>query len=55
MIKNLSFYLLLISNFMANLGDSLYIISAVTLVYQITDSATLAAMIPILRVTAPSI
>lgn len=52
MIKNLSFYLLLISNFMANLGDSLYIISAVTLVYQITDSATLAAMIPILRVTA---
>ncbi|MED0735990.1 hypothetical protein [Aneurinibacillus thermoaerophilus] len=52
MIKNFSFYLLLIGQFMANLGDALYTITVVTLIYKLTGSATLATMIPIFRVIA---
>ncbi len=49
MIKNFSFYLLLIGQFMANLGDALYTITVVTLIYKLTGSATLATMIPIIQ------
>jgi len=53
--KNKSFQLLWISQSIANLGDSLYILAIVTLIYNITGSAAFAGLFPILRVCAQAI
>lgn len=46
----LSFRLLWISQSIANLGDSLYILAIVTIIYNSTGSAVFAGLFPILRV-----
>ncbi|MFX3625479.1 MAG: MFS transporter [Ectobacillus sp.] len=55
MRNNKSFQLLWISQSIANLGDSLYILAIVTLIYDITGSAAFAGLFPILRVCAQAI
>ncbi|SEN03213.1 MFS transporter [Lihuaxuella thermophila] len=49
MHPSLSFRLLWIGQSLANLGDSLYILAIVTLIYQWTGSATLGALVPVVR------
>ncbi|WP_147635516.1 MFS transporter [Risungbinella massiliensis] len=41
-----SFHLLWVSQTLANLADSLYIVSVVTMIYQITESACLWTLCP---------
>lgn len=47
-----SFQFLWIGQTFANFGDSLYILAVVTFVYETFHSATLAAMVPVLRLMA---
>ncbi|MGA8943912.1 MAG: MFS transporter [Thermoactinomyces sp.] len=50
MSKNFSFQMLWISQLLSNLGDSLYILSVVTAIYQLTGSAFISGFFPVLRV-----
>lgn len=43
---NRNFYLLLVGQSIANLGDSFYIICVISTLYQITESATVSAFVP---------
>lgn len=51
MSKNFSFQMLWISQLLSNLGDSLYILSVVIAIYQLTGSAFISGLFPVLRVT----
>ncbi|NPC93215.1 MFS transporter [Bacillus sp. WMMC1349] len=51
-MKNKSFYALFTGNFLAQLGDSFYIIALISFIYNQTGSATISAVIPVLRVMA---
>jgi len=53
--QNQSFRLLWISQSIANLGDSFYILAIVTFIYNRTGSAAFAGLFPILRVCAQAI
>lgn len=53
--NNLSFHMLWSSQAIANLGDSLYILAIVTLIYNVTGSAAIAGIFPIIRVSAEAI
>ncbi|MBE3569535.1 MAG: MFS transporter [Bacillales bacterium] len=55
MKHNQSFRLLWISQSIANLGDSFYILAIVTFIYNRTGSAAFAGLFPILRVCAQAI
>ena len=55
MNQNQSFRLLWISQSIANLGDSFYILAIVTFIYNRTGSAAFAGLFPILRVCAQAI
>lgn len=52
---NRSFRLLWVSQTLANLADSLYIVSVVTMIYQITNSVTIASLYPLIRVGAKAL
>ncbi|TCW41581.1 putative MFS family arabinose efflux permease [Laceyella sacchari] len=55
MKKNISFQMLWLSQSLSNLGDSLYILSIVTVIYKITGSAFISGLFPLLRVIAQAI
>lgn len=52
MRKRYSFQFLWIGQTFANFGDSLYILAIVTFIYETFESATLAALVPVLRLAA---
>lgn len=52
MNNNYSFRLLWLGQSLANLADSVYILSLVSLVYTLTHSATLSSLIPVVRLSA---
>ncbi len=47
-----SFKFLWLGQSLANLADAFYMIAVVTLVYRITDSAAISALIPVIRIVA---
>jgi MFS family permease len=52
MKNNYSFRLLWLGQSLANLADSLYILSLVSLVYTLTHSAILSSLVPVVRLSA---